>query len=611
VLFRSQECHQALVFASVLGREFRLDALARLTDLSEDGVLDALEEALAARVVSDSPGSPDRLRFAHVLIRDTLYEGLTTPRRARLHRLTLEALEALETDELESHLAELAHHAVAASAFDKGCLYARRAGDRAIASFAFEEAVRLYGTALDAFVAAGASDEALRFEIVLALADAQMLAGDVPSAKQMFLAAADIARATGSTEQLARAALGYTGRGFWGPRAEADGALVPLLEDALAQCGDVENESLVHLLARLGSSHRGAIDRTHARSMVDRAVEIADRLGEPRALLFALGSRVAATRTPETLAQTTSDGVDIVRLSRELGDRDYEFSGHENLLYVAWTRGDRSTVMSELAELSRLADEVRQPAKTWAVASYRAMVALLEGELDRAEELIEVSARSGEGADWITIASQRLQTFALHELRGDLDGHQDMIEAGLQEFPGYSILECALCAVYCQLGLDDEMRRLLDRLARDGFRQLSRDEDWLVNMSLLGDVVVSAGDRPRAEVAYELLRPFAGLNAYAQMEIGRGAVDRDLGCLAALIGRHEEADRHFRAAADMNERMGATPWLARTQEAWARMLVDRGDVDERAPELLDAALTAYRRLGMSRDADRCAAQVGA
>ena len=88
---------------------------------------------MAARVLSDVPGAPGRLRFAHVLIRDTLYEGLTTARRVRLHRLAVEALEALYGDEPGPHLAELAHHSIAGSDFDKGLRYARRAGDRALA----------------------------------------------------------------------------------------------------------------------------------------------------------------------------------------------------------------------------------------------------------------------------------------------------------------------------------------------------------------------------------------------------------------------------------------------------------------------------------------------
>ena len=139
-----------LVLASVLGREFALAALARLAGVSEDELLDLLDEALTARVVSDVPGGPGRLRFAHALIRDTLYEGLTTARRVRLHRLAVEALEALYGDEPGPHLAELAYHSIAGGDLDKGVGYARRAGDRALALLAYEEAARLYGMALDA-----------------------------------------------------------------------------------------------------------------------------------------------------------------------------------------------------------------------------------------------------------------------------------------------------------------------------------------------------------------------------------------------------------------------------------------------------------------------------
>src|SRR4029077_13052471 len=120
--------NRMLVLASVLGREFALAALVRVADLEEDRVLDVLDEAITARIVSDVPDGRGRLRFAHVLIRDTLYQGLTGARRMRLHRLAAESLEALYGDEPGSHLAELAHHSVAGSDFAKGCLYAQRAG---------------------------------------------------------------------------------------------------------------------------------------------------------------------------------------------------------------------------------------------------------------------------------------------------------------------------------------------------------------------------------------------------------------------------------------------------------------------------------------------------
>jgi predicted ATPase len=111
----SEPCLNLLVAASVMGREFGLEALARLGDVPRNTLLDLLDEAMAERVVSDVPGSPGRLRFGHALIRDTLYDELTGPRRLRLHQRAGEALEAVYAADLEPHLAELARHFFAAA----------------------------------------------------------------------------------------------------------------------------------------------------------------------------------------------------------------------------------------------------------------------------------------------------------------------------------------------------------------------------------------------------------------------------------------------------------------------------------------------------------------
>jgi predicted ATPase len=81
--YLSGDCNRVLVLAAVIGREFALDALARMGDVSEEQLLDVLDEAIAAGVVSEVPGGRARLRFAHVLIRDTLYDELRSARRTR------------------------------------------------------------------------------------------------------------------------------------------------------------------------------------------------------------------------------------------------------------------------------------------------------------------------------------------------------------------------------------------------------------------------------------------------------------------------------------------------------------------------------------------------
>ena len=152
----SEECNRVLLLASVLGREFALDALARMGGLSVDELLDQLDEAIAARVVSDVPGGPGRLRFSHVLIRDTLYDGLTTPRRVRLHRLAAEVLEDLYRDSLEGHQEETPEHVLALARhwFEAGvparaisCY--RRGAELALRVFANYEAAEALTRAVD------------------------------------------------------------------------------------------------------------------------------------------------------------------------------------------------------------------------------------------------------------------------------------------------------------------------------------------------------------------------------------------------------------------------------------------------------------------------------
>ena len=78
-----------------MGREFGLDALARLGKLPPDELLRGARRGHGRALVGDVPGSPGRLRFGHALIRDTLYDELTAARRLRLHQKVGEALEAV------------------------------------------------------------------------------------------------------------------------------------------------------------------------------------------------------------------------------------------------------------------------------------------------------------------------------------------------------------------------------------------------------------------------------------------------------------------------------------------------------------------------------------
>ena len=179
----SDESNDLLTLASVLGREFDLHALARVSGRDRGAVLELLDEAIEARVVSEVPGAISRMRFAHALIRDAAYHRLTRARRIELHRRVGEALEVIHAAELDPHLAELAHHFYEAAA-GEAVGYARRAGERAVAQLAYEEAVRLYELALAGLDAGGPATVAERCELLLALGDAQGRRGTIPERRR-------------------------------------------------------------------------------------------------------------------------------------------------------------------------------------------------------------------------------------------------------------------------------------------------------------------------------------------------------------------------------------------------------------------------------------------
>ena len=594
----SERCRGLLVPASVMGREFGLDALARLSELGRDELLDVVDEAMAERVLGDVPGTPGQLRFGHALIRDTLYDELTPARRLQLHRDVGEALEAQHDRDAELHLAELAHHffaAAPAGTADKAIEYAWRAGDRAASQLAYEEAARLYAMALTLV-----DETVARCELLLALGDARARAGDTPASKQAFREAAELAESRGLAEHLARAALGYGGRIIWEVSRE-DEYLAPLLERALAALGEEESPLRVRLLARFaGGPLRDASfppERKAALSL--EGLEMARRMGDRAALAYALAGYIAARHSPARTPEQLKLATELVKLAREAGDLERAVEGYEHRLGVLLELGEAQRAKADLAAMAEAAAELRQPSQDWFVAELRAHFALLEGRFADAEDLIEGARSLGERAQsWSAAVSFRLQLFLLRREQGRLEEVEEIVRRSADAYPTYRIWRCVLAQTAADLGHEPESRVTFEALAKDRLAALPFDKMWLASMGFLAETAKALVHVRGAAILYEELLPFRDRVAAAP-EFSTGAVARYLGLLAATMERWDEAERHFEDALEMNGRIGARPWLAHTQEDYARMLLARGTADrEKALELLAEALATYRELGM-------------
>ncbi|HZS33226.1 MAG TPA: AAA family ATPase, partial [Methylomirabilota bacterium] len=136
--------------AAVIGREFALGLLRRISDIQE-----RLEESLAdlkgLEFIYEKALVPDlEYVFKHALVQDVAYGSLLAPRRRLLHELVGRAMEELYAERLDEYAGDLAYHFHRGEVWPKAFEHARRAGDRARALFANREAIESYTRALEA-----------------------------------------------------------------------------------------------------------------------------------------------------------------------------------------------------------------------------------------------------------------------------------------------------------------------------------------------------------------------------------------------------------------------------------------------------------------------------
>ena len=171
------ETRRLLELGAAFTAGFDFTVLRALSGVDEATGLDAIDEALGARLIHTIGATPARYDFVHALVRHTLYDALNPDRRARLHRRAARALEALHADRARAHAAELAYQYHASAALpgaEAGIPWCLAAAEQALAASAPEQAVAFLRMARDL---AAESPAPLRADILrrLAVAEAESL----------------------------------------------------------------------------------------------------------------------------------------------------------------------------------------------------------------------------------------------------------------------------------------------------------------------------------------------------------------------------------------------------------------------------------------------------
>jgi len=188
----SEETQRLLTHASIFTGGVDFAVLQAMLDQPEDVLLDALDEALAARMLEPASAGVERYDFVHSIVRHTLSETWSPSRRVRLHRRAAEALSTAYVGREREHAGELAvqyHCSASLPGASAGIPFALQAADHASTAFAREAIVNYLRIARDLAISESA-DRRASILCRLAIAEAEaVLASEAQSTAEEALAA--------------------------------------------------------------------------------------------------------------------------------------------------------------------------------------------------------------------------------------------------------------------------------------------------------------------------------------------------------------------------------------------------------------------------------------
>ena len=527
--------------ASVLGREFSLDALNAAFGFHADELAQDASEAVVTGVLA--PHEPNVFLFSHALLRDRLYEAMPPTRRAELHWQAGSATApgAIKAHHLlEGHTA--GHWQIAAEAVSV-------AAGAALAQLAYEETITLTKRAQSVLK----PGTLIECEHELLQAEALIRTGKGEEGRRLCRHASLLATELGSPELLARAALVY-GTDFIA--ASVDAVMVELLEVALAHLPVEPSALRARVMARLASALAPPLDEAGATRILEIArasLALARVVGDKAALLYCLNFTAFSIGYLVGFDERAALVSEALILARELGERLVleRLSGQHIVMLVE--QGRRAEANVELRAFEELTEKLPRVHRARLLAVQSAL-ALLDQRLEDATRLSSASRALGNGSSPIE-AVWALQCIAIAQASGDpasIAGNADevlRIGAGKR---GAALLGWVLAAI----GKREEATTILEA-------SLSSERGFPA-MLWAGMGAVLAEHAGLAARVYPALAAEAGKNQVF-WGAGGGSVfgpsARVLGDLALLLGRREEASAHYDEAIAHCRLMGAKPLL--------------------------------------------------
>ncbi len=563
----------ALSTAAVIGRDFDLETLSRVTQRDEDELLDLLDAATSVALVREMPETAGRYSFSHALVQHTLYQELGATRRARTHRLVAEALEDLCGDHPERRAGELAHHWSHATRLvdgEKAIRYSRQAGQSALAALAPTDAVRYFEQALNLLDHSAPEEPSLALDLQLELGIAQRQAG-LSAYRETLLEVAHRSRGDGDRARLVRAALANS-RGFFSALGAIDAERVAVLEAALQAAPPGDSADRAVLLAALCCELAYSAPALQRRlDLASEAMAMAERVGDATTRIQTLALVDVAIQIPALNARRVEETAEGLRMAQQLGDPAQVFLLATVADKQAMQAGQFEQAHRCLQNMREASERLHQPTMMWTAAYREASYALAEGEPGRAEEFADAALRLGtESGQPDALSIYGTQLMVIRHQQGRMGELVSLAEHVVSTNPDMPVYRGALALAHLEAGNEVEARRIHDNAAAGGF-ELPVDPVWIDGIMVHAWTAIQLRASDHAERLFELLAPHRDQIPFDGVAVFAPAATF-LGALAWLGGRIGEAEKLYAQGLALAQRGGMKFAQAQTQLLWGRMI---------------------------------------
>jgi tetratricopeptide (TPR) repeat protein len=591
--------------AAVLGREFEFEVLGRMNEPGEDPAWSAVEEGLSNRLVLESRGGGRPCyAFTHALVRQTLYEELSLPRKRHLHLKAAQALEAAHEHNLEPHLAALAsHYQMAGTAADaeKTIDYSIRAGRAAYAVFAYEEAGAHWRAALELMDEQGGGDRRRRAKLLRRLGDELVSGGAKPI--EYLEAAALLFEELGDREAAcdvhSRLGLYLSSANIGEQDMRRAMPHYKKAEASLATQPEAARHAFFHLSLAGACIYTSRIGDGLA--VGKRAMEISERLDQPF-LRDAYWSNAAAITSFLLISSgSVTEGLRLADQARRRADpiddpitgSAVAGSGGDNYFRLRDPREAQEWYTHELAKPRAARSAIRRAP----LHNHLAGACIQMGELPKARAyLAEANAEKLEGLPFSLHEARFLFFEGQWELADKrLTAHAERARtSGNRQDEAWGALE--LARLHRFRGESSLTRRAFVQTALDISADGGDILQELLARSSLATLAADAGDALQALPHLQRCRQIvsAGENWLGLA----GSVERAEAVVAAAQAEYAVAETHFEKAIATFQHY-CLPWEeADVLQYWGRALLAAGE-RARAIEMFDAAIEIYRSRGAS------------